>query len=325
MRVLITGGTGFLGQQVARELLAAGDRPIVAGRALDRLDPTLAREVEARYLDLRDHEAVIAACAGVEAVVHAGAFSAPWGAPRDVRAVNIGGTASVIAGCRRHGVRRLVAVSSAMVVFAGRDIVRATEAVPYPRRFLSAAALTKKVAEDLVREAAADLEAVIVRPALVVGPGERTFLPRLLAAARRRRLPVIGAGRNVVDLTYVENAAQAVVLALRCSQAVGRTYTITNDEPVALWDVIRRALAALGLPAPGPRLPLGVALTLARLMEAAARRTGREPPLTRATVLLLARTQTYDIAAARRDLGYRPRVSLDEGIARTLAALRPAA
>lgn len=324
MRVLITGGTGFLGQQVARELLVAGDRPIVAGRSLDRLDPTLARQVETRYLDLRDHEAVIAACAGVEAVVHAGGLAAPWGVPRDFRAVNIGGTASVIAGCRRQGVRRLVFVSSSKVVFAGRDLVRATEAAPYPRHFLSHEALTKKVAEDLVREAAADLETVIVRPTLLLGPGEKRFLPRLLAAARRRQLPVIGAGRNVVDLTYVENAAQAVVLALRCSQAVGRTYTITNDEPVALWDVIRRVLAALGLPAPGPRLPLAVALTLARLLEAAAARTGREPALTRATVLLLARTQTYDIAAARRDLGYRPRVSLGEGVARTVAALRPA-
>lgn len=325
MRVLITGGTGFLGQQIARELIAADETPVVAGRALDRLDPALARAVETRSLDLREHEAVVAACAGVEAVVHAGALSAPWGPPRLFRAVNIGGTASVIAGCRRHGVRRLVYVSSPSVVFDGRDVVRATEAAPFPRRFLSDYALTKKIGEDLVREAAGDLETVIVRPKALFGPGDTALLPRLIAAARRRRLPLIGDGRNLVDLTYVENAAQAIVLALRCPRAVGRTYTITNGEPALLWEVIRRVLAHLGLPPPGPRLPLRAALVLARILEAAAARSGREPALTRYTVLLLARTQTYDIAAARCDLGYQPRISLEEGIARTLAALRQAA
>jgi nucleoside-diphosphate-sugar epimerase len=322
MRVLITGGTGFLGQYVARELLAAGDEPVLAGRALERIDPALAARAALRLLDLRDHDAVTAACAGVDAVVHAGELSAPWGPTLAIRATNIGGTASVIAGCRRHGVRRLLYVSSPSVVFDGRNFARATEAAAYPRRFVCAYALTKKVGEDLIREAAADLDTVIMRPTALFGPGDRTLLPRLLDAARRRQLPVIGDGRNWVDLTYVENAAQAIALALRCSRAVGRTYTITNDEPTLIWDVIRRILRALDLPPPGPRLPLAVALLLARIEEAAAARARRQPTLTRYTVLVLSRTQTYDITAARRDLGYRPRVPLEEGIARTVADLQ---
>jgi nucleoside-diphosphate-sugar epimerase len=266
----------------------------------------------------------MAACAGVDAVVHAGALCSPTGPRLLVRAVNIGGTASVIAGCRRHGVRRLVFISTPSVVFGGRDVVAATEDAPFPRHFISYYAHTKKVGEDLVREAASDLESVILRPAALFGPGETALLPRLIDMARRHRLPIVGGGGNFVDLTYVENAAQAIALALRCDHAVGRTFTITNGEPVQLWDVLRRVLTALGLPPPGPRLPLFVALLLARLEERAAARAGRKPALTRSTVLLLARTQTYDISAARRDLGYRPRVPLEEGITRTLAALRSA-
>ncbi|MFN8532098.1 MAG: NAD-dependent epimerase/dehydratase family protein [Dehalococcoidia bacterium] len=321
MRVLITGGTGFLGQQVARELLGVGDDPILAGRALCRIEPALAETVCCRRLDLRDHQAVVDACRGVDAVVHAGAFSAPWGPENEFRAVNIGGTASVIAGCHRHRVRRLVAISSPSVVFVGKDVVRSTEAAPYPAKFLSTYARTKKIAEDLVRDAAGDLETVVLRPKALFGPGDRTLVPRLTEAARRGRLPQVGDGKNLVDLTYVDNAALAVVAALHRDQPVGRTYTITNDEPASIWDLIRRVLDRLGLPEPRPRLPLAVAVGLAGLLEQAAARTGGTPALTRYTALILGRTQTYDITAARRDLDYRPRVSLEDGIARTLAAL----
>ncbi len=229
------------------------------------------------------------------------------------------GTAHVLAGCIAHDVGRLIYVSSPSVVFDGRDVRDQREDAPYPRRFVSVYSETKKLGEDLVNAAAGRLHTTIVRPKAIFGPGDRTLLPRLLDAARRGRLPIIGDGRNLVDLTYVDNVVSALVLALT-APAAGRTYTITNGEHVRLWDVVRDLLRHYGLPEQLRHMPLPIAHAAAALMELRAAATGREPLLTRYTVAILARTQTYDIGAARRGLGYTPRITVAEGVARTLAA-----
>lgn len=322
MHILITGGTGFLGRRVAALAIARGHRVRLLGRDFGAVGDLLAAGAEGVRADLRDPASVRRACAGADAVIHAGALSAPWGLRADFFATNVGGTAAVIAGCRAAGVTRLVYISSPSVTFAGRDVHHETEAAPYPRRFASVYSLTKKLGEDRVNAAAqGGLPATILRPKAIFGPGDNALLPRLLDAARRGRLIRIGDGRNRVDLTYVDNVAHAALLALDAPAAVGRTYTITNDAHPRLWTVIGAVLRGVGLPdAPRP-VPLAAALAVAGLLEARARLTGREPLLTRYSAAILAREQTYDIAAVRRDLGYTPIVSLDDGIARTLAAL----
>ncbi|MCC2670442.1 MAG: NAD-dependent epimerase/dehydratase family protein [Armatimonadetes bacterium] len=323
MKVLVTGGTGFLGGCVVRALLARGDTVRVLGRnpaacaALEQLG------VEVRRGDLREQTVVVDACQGMDAVCHAGAFSAPWGEPAEFLASNVRGTEHVLKGCSTHGVWRLVHISSPSVTFHGQDQVNATEAVPRLGSSLSVYSTTKKLAEGLVQQAIdAGQEAVILRPKAIFGPGDTSLVPRLLAAARRGRLPQIGDGTNQVDLTYVENVAQAVLLALEPAIPAGGTYTITNGESVLLWEVVRRILAHVGLSTRLRRISLGQALLIAQLMETASAFTRKEPLLTRYTVTILARTQTYDISAARRDLGYVPAVPLEEGIRRTLAALK---
>jgi len=321
MRILLTGGTGFLGRHTAQLLLGQGHAVRLMGRDFAACAGLAAAGAEPFPADLRDPAAVDAACAGVDAVVHAGALSAPWGPAADFHAVNVAGTAALLAACRRHGVARLVHISSPAVIFDGGDVRGATEAAPYPRRLSSAYARSKRRAELLVR--AAGLPAVILRPKAIFGPGDTALLPRVIAAARRGRLPQIGDGRNLVDLTYVENVAHAIGLALASPAAAGRTYHITNGEHVPLWALIRDVLARLGLRSRLPAVSLAAMLALATALEAAARVTRREPPLTRYTVGVLARTQTYDIAAARRDLGYAPLVSVADGVERTVAALSP--
>jgi nucleoside-diphosphate-sugar epimerase len=320
MRILITGGTGFLGGHTARLLLDQGHRVRLLGRSFAASAGLIAAGAEPFPADLRDPPALGRACAGVDAVVHAGALSAPWGREADFQAINVAGTAALIAACRRHGVRRLVHISSPAVIFDGRDVEEATEAAPYPRRLSSAYARSKRRAEELVR--ASGLPAVTLRPKAIFGPGDTALLPRVVAAARRGRLPQIGAGRNLVDLTYVENVAHAIGLALTSEAALGRTYHITNDEHVPLWDLIRSLLGRLGLPAALRPVPIPAMLAAAAALEAAAALTRREPLLTRYTVGVLGRTQTYDIAAARRDLGYAPLVSVAAGVERTIGALK---
>lgn len=321
MRILITGGTGFLGQHLASTLRAGGHDISLLGRDFSAVKPLLAAGARSVIADLRDAAAVRKACIGCEVVYHVGALSAAWGRRADFFAVNVGGTEAVVAGCLEHGVRRLIYVSSPSVVFDGKDQLEATEAVAYPRHFPSVYSLTKKLGEDRVRAASLNLETVILRPKAIFGPGDRSLLPQLIAAARRRRLPQIGAGDNLVDLTYVENVADALVLALNAGAAMGRTYTITNGEHANLWATIREVLQRLGLPTNLRRVSLPVAQAAAALMEARAVLTGREPLLTRYSAAILGRTQTYDISAARRDLDYLPRLSLHEGIERTLESL----
>jgi 2-alkyl-3-oxoalkanoate reductase len=321
MDILVTGGTGFLGRHLARALLARGHRVRVLGRDFSQVGDLIEAGAVALAADLRDRAAVIATCAGADVVYHAGALSAAWGRWADFHAINVGGTEAVVAGCRAHGVGRLVYVSSPSVIFDGRDHERATEAAPYPQRFASVYSLTKKLGEDRVNAAAGALNTVILRPKAIFGPGDQSLLPRLIAAARQRRLPQIGNGDNRVDLTYVENVVDALVLALDVPTASGKTYTITNDEHVRLWGVIKEVLRRLGLPAELRRVSLPAALVAASLMELRAALFGGEPLLTRYTAAILGRTQTYDISAARRDLGYVPQVSVAEGIERTLAEL----
>ncbi|MBV9790121.1 MAG: NAD-dependent epimerase/dehydratase family protein [Chloroflexi bacterium] len=322
MKMLVTGGTGFLGRHLARALLQHDHRVHLLGRNFTQSADLLSLGAQPVPVDLRDRAATIAACEGMDAVFHVGALSAPWGHRADFFAINVDGTANVIAGCQRHDVGQLIYVSSPSVVFDGRDHWNLAEAAPYPRRFASIYSLTKKLGEDLVNQAAGTrLPAVILRPKAIFGPGDTSLLPRLIDAARRGRLPQIGDGRNLVDLTYVDNVVQALLLVLSAPAAVGRTYTITNGEHVPLWQVIRTVLQHQGLSTKLRRVPLNVALLAAAIMEARAAITGREPLLTRYSAAILARTQTYSISAAQRDLHYAPQISVAEGITRTLAAL----
>ena len=322
MKILVTGGTGFLGSHLATALLVQGHEVTLLGRDFAGVHPQLAAGARALAVDLRDRAAVIAACAGQDLVHHVGALSTAWGRWTDFYQSNVEGTRAVVDGCLHHGVGRLIYVSSPSVIFDGRDHNEIDESHPYPQRFTSAYAATKKVGEDLVNAAHRQgLPTVILRPKAIFGPGDRALLPRLIERARQGRLPQIGNGHNLVDLTYVDNVVHALLLAAQADAAVGKTYFITNGEHCPLWPTIRRVLAQLQLSTALRQIPVGVALLIARLLELNARRTAREPRLTCYTVGILARTQTYDICAAQRDLGYQPLVSVVDGLEQTLTAI----
>jgi 2-alkyl-3-oxoalkanoate reductase len=321
VRVLVTGATGFLGVHTCRELLARGYVVRAFGRDFSTFSIMGAEQFRG---DLRDVNSVRSACTNMEAVVHAGALSSPWGKLEDFKAVNLTGTRKVLEACLNSGVRRLVHISSPAVIFTGQDHLLERDDAPYPKSFSSHYALSKKLAEELVLEAQSKLELIVLRPKAIYGPGDRALLPRVIAAARARRLPQIGDGENLVDLTFVDDAVRAIVLSLECPMPETHfpVYTITSGEHLKLWIVIRRLLEALGVPSRLPMMPLGVMLRLAGLLEQIATITGREPRLTRYSVELLARTQTYDISRAKSDLGFMPRTHFDQGLVQTLESLR---
>jgi nucleoside-diphosphate-sugar epimerase len=321
-RALVTGGTGFLGRRLVERLLAQGREVTVLAR-----NP--APDLEARGVrfvrgSLEDPAAVREACAGAGTVFHAAAKVGVWGRRDDFYRANVVGTRHVIDACRRAGAATLVFTSTPSVVYNGRDIAGADESLPLTRRCPSPYPVTKAVAErDVLAANAPSLRTVALRPHLIFGPGDPHLVPRLLAAAGEGRLRIVGGGRNRVDMVHVENAVDAHLLAETAAAAAGRAYFITNGEPVVLWAWIDALLAALGRPKVGKRIPLAAALAAGAACEACWRllRLKGEPPMTRFVAAELARDHWFDISAARRDLGYEPRVTMAAGTAELVASL----
>ena len=315
MKILVTGATGFLGGAVCADLRAAGGRDVTAtGR-----DPKKGRHVAAeRFVpaDLATPGAADALAHGHEAVVHCAALASPWGRREEFERANVGVTAALLEAAVRAGVRRFVHVSTPSIYGEHVHRENLTETSPLPAQPVNEYARTKLAAERLVLAARDRLEVVILRPHALIGVGDTTLLPRLVRAAERGWLRMIGDGRARTDLTCVENAALACRLALD-KEVAGETFNITNGEPTRLWDSLARFLDAAGLPTPRGRVPFRVAWTGAALAEAWSRYiSGTEPALTRYGAGVLAFSQTFDIGKARGVLGYEPVLPLAEGLTR---------
>jgi nucleoside-diphosphate-sugar epimerase len=318
-RALVTGGGGFLGRAIVDRLLARG----VKVRSYSRgAYPELARMgVDVVRGDIADAESVARACKDCDAVFHVAALAGVWGPYQDYHQVNVVGTKNVVEACRAAGVDRLVFTSSPSVVFDGRDTEGVNEAAPYPDRFHAAYPRSKALAEQLVLAAnGKDLATVSLRPHLIWGPRDPHLVPRILLRAKKLRR--IGGINKRVDSVYIDNAADAHVRAvqrLRPGSAVsGRTYFITNGEPRPLWDLVSAILATADLPPVSRNTSRAVARWTARLLEGVYGLFGfdSEPPLTRFVVKELTTAHWFDIRAARRDLGYQPCVSIDQGLSK---------
>jgi nucleoside-diphosphate-sugar epimerase len=328
MRVLVTGGGGFLGSAIVRRILARHDNVRSFSRTAH---PTLDEVVEQVQGDLADADAVSRAVAGCDAVIHAAAKAGVWGPRSEYKAANVQGTRNVIAACRQHGVRKLVFTSTPSVVAAGHDIEGGDESLPYPSKFLADYPRTKAIAERQVLDAnGPELATVALRPHLIFGPGDPHLIPRILARARAGKLQIVGDGKNRVDVTFVDDAAETHLLALdRLSPGSlisGKAYFISQGEPVALWRFINSILEQAKLPPVTKRAPFGLAYATGAMLECVYRlfRLPSEPPMTRFVATQLAHSHWFDISAARRDLGYNPRISIESGVEMVGAALKSA-
>lgn len=351
---MVTGGRGLVARHLVLALLASTAPVWSQVRILD-LAPTLTLDPDehalraaittgrAAYIsaDLRDPGAVSAALRSATAVFH---MAAPDSSIPDAHlhmSVSRDGTRHVIDACLAHGTaRRLVFTSSPSAVAPpGQPARDAHEAgSPYPDRFSDPYAAGKAAGEQLVLAANGRVGAggghrlltCAVRPSAVFGPGDRLFVPALVAAARAGRgRVVVGDGENLYDWTYVDNVVHAHLCAERAlaraaegqETAAGQAFFVTNGEPVRFWEFVGRILEGLGYPRPTVRVPVGVVLPVAYAAEWAARVLGRSPgQFTPARMRTVSAHRTFSIDRARRVLGYEPVVSLDEGVRRTVAA-----
>ncbi len=330
MKALVTGGGGFLGEHIVRRLLDRGDRVVVLGRSpYPQLD---ALKVPCVRGDVRDEAAVDRAMDGVEAVFHVAARVGYWGRHREYVQTNIGGTRTLLEAAQKHGVGRFVYTSTPSVVIGAKGVeAGADESLPYPERYLSSYGPTKAEAERAVLAAhdADGLRTSAIRPHFIFGPKDPQIVPRLVMRARQGRLAQVGDGRNLVDVSYIDNVVDAHVrlcdaLGEAASASGGRAYFLGQSKPVHLWDFVKNVLSGVGAPPVRRTLSFNAAFRLGWLLEGAYRLLppSMEPPLTRMAAVMLGTSHYFDHSAASRDFGYQPMVSTEEGLERTYAWFR---
>lgn len=327
MRLLVTGGGGFLGKALAKSLVKKGHEVRSFSR---RSYPELkALGITTMQGDIADEKSVFAAAKGCDAVFHVAAKAGVWGSYEEYYRPNVLGTENVINACLRHKIKKLIFTSSPSVVFDNADQEGVDESEPYPKRFLSHYPKTKALAEQLVLKAnSKELATVSLRPHLIWGPGDNHLVPRMISRARAGKLRIVGDGMNLVDTVYIDNAVDAHILAFEHlspgSPISGKAYFITNGEPLPVATIFNKVLKAAGLPPVTRKISADVAYVVGALMEFLYWITKRkeEPLLTRFVARELSCAHWFDITAARRDLGYEPKVSIDEGIQRLREWLR---
>ncbi len=323
MNILVTGGGGFLGQAIVHRLVQRGDRVRVINRG--HYPGLEALGVECHRGDIADSRAVDAAVAGMDAVIHVAARAGPGLRYQSFHRANVRGTEHVIDACRRHGIGYLVYTSSPSVAHAGGDLAGVDESLPYADHYAAPYPETKALAEQQVLKAHGDsLKTCALRPHLIWGPGDNQLLPRLVARAKRRALP-LPAPDKLIDTTYIDNAAEAHVLALdelrgqgRCA---GKAYFISNGEPKPVAEIIAALLTAAGVTPRFRRINPRLAMAVATVVEGIWRllRLDADPPLSRFVVEHLSTAHWYKLDAARDDFGYVPSVSIAEGLERLRA------
>lgn len=326
MKALVTGGGGFLGGAIVKALLKRGDTVKTIQRGQYSWLNDLG--VETIQGDLTRLDDINAAASGCDIVFHVAAKAGVWGDYDDYYQANVIATKNVLEACRINNVHYLVYTSTPSVVFDGKNEEGINESAPYVKDFFNAYQKTKAEAEQLVINANnVNLKTVSLRPHLIWGPGDPHLVPRIINRAKAGRLKLVGNENNKVDSCYIDNAAQAHLLAADCLQSsgvcAGKVYFISNDEPISMSDLINKILTVAGLSEVNKRVPENVAYFAGLILEKIYTLLNRknEPIMTRFVARQLSTSHWFDLSAAKQDLGYQPRISIDEGMKRLKQAL----
>lgn len=319
MKILVTGGGGFLGLAICKLLRGRGDEVVSFSRqAYSELASLGVVQFQG---DLADANSIAQAANGCEAMIHTAAKAGIWGPWSQYFGANVLGTRNVLRVARDQRINKLVYTSSPSVVFGGSDMENVNESVPYPQKYLAHYPKSKAIAEQEVLAASGqDFGTVSLRPHLIWGPGDHHLVPRILK--RSNRLRRIGNRDVLIDSTYIDNAAQAHIQALDRlapnSPISGKAYFISNGEPWKLWDLVNAILKAGGKGPVEKSVSSGVAYAVGAILETAYGVFGiqTEPPMTRFLAKELSTAHWFDLSKAKTELGYNPKVSVREGLAK---------
>lgn len=331
MKVLVTGGAGFLGKAIIKQLLR--EEYEVHSFSRGHYPELEKMGVSCFTGDLYDYNSVLKAAKNCDAIIHTAAKAGVWGSYESYYNTNVKGTENIIRACKDLDISRLVYTSSPSVIFDGRDQNNMNESQPYPHHYLAHYPRTKAIAEKkILEENSENLMTIALRPHLIWGPNDPHLVPRILQRAKQGKLKLVGKEDKLVDSIYIENAAYAHILALKKLQASspiqGKAFFITNQEPLTMKDLINRILKAGNLPAIEKRVPSHVAYFAGAVLEFIYKlfRIKEEPVMTRFVAKQLATSHWYDPKSARENLGYRPIVTQGEGfikLSESLESSRP--
>lgn len=318
MRIAITGATGFLGSHLTRKLLQEGRQVLALGRNTEMGARLKAKGAEFVQADLSELPKLVKAFEGCDRVVHCAALSSPWGSLKEFHRCNVAGTAKVLQATQETRVARLIHISSPSIYFSFAHRTAICEEAPLPGTQVNHYSRTKLEAEKLVDQASADgLGTIILRPRALFGPGDTVLLPRLLEANQRLGIPRSSRNPVITDLTYIDNAVDAIELALEAPQScLGKAYNITNGDPQQLHKLLEYLFNALDTSPRFLNIPYPLAHGIAWIAEGLGTLLGREPPLTRYSLGVLSYSLTLDISRAQKELGYQASVGVYEGIDR---------
>lgn len=319
-RFLVTGATGFLGGAIVRRLYAEGFDVIATGRDRDKLDALpIAGENRKFALDLArlDSRAAARILDGVNCVVHCAGLSAPWGRRSDFDDANIRATENLVGLAKACAVDHFIHISTPALYFRFREQFSVTEDWPLPKP-VNEYARSKAMAERIVRDSC--IPFTIVRPRGIYGKGDTALLPRLIRAARTGPLPRFRNGDVATDITHVDDVVDAILtIARRRQEAIGETFNVSGGEAIAIEHIVERVARASGVTPTWRNVPLLPALALVRAGEVLARlHPGQpEPRVTAYALGIFAFSQTLDLSRLDRRLQWRPRISWEDGFART--------
>lgn len=328
MRILVTGGGGFLGTHIIKELLKNPSFIVTnfSRHSYSHLDEL---GVPTFKGDLRKKEDVDRALKqGFDAVFHVAALAGIWGDYDDYYSINFLGTKNLIDLSKVYGVEKFVYTSTPSVVFNKSDLLGVDEDQPYATVFLNAYSETKTLAEKLVLSAndSKSFLTCAIRPHLIWGPGDPHIFPRLIQKGKLGKLRIVGDGENLVDIVYVENAALAHVQAFNnlkpTSRVCGQAYFIGQERPVKLWDFINQVLSFVKVDPVVRSIDIQSAYRLGWILEKVFKLLGiqkPEPPMTRFVALNLGKSHYFSHAKAKRDFGYSPKITIEEGLKRTFS------
>jgi nucleoside-diphosphate-sugar epimerase len=326
VNILVTGGGGFLGGAICRQLLSSGHRVI----AYQRSDCPEIEKLGAEIIqgDITDFQSLNSALRGIDVVFHTAAKAGLSVRYDDFYRPNVIGTQNVINACLNNSVSKLVFTSSPSVTHSDGDIEGGDESLPYAKKYNSPYPATKAIAEQMVMAAHGhELQTVSLRPHLIWGPGDNHLLPKMLERAKGGKLKLPGPDK-LIDTVYIDNAAKAHILALHTlipepERVGGKTYFISNDEPKTQADIITGLLRAAGIEVEIEAISPVIAKTAGMVLETTwkALRLRSDPPLTRWSAEHLSTAHWYDISAAKRDFGYRAEISIEEGLNRLAESL----
>jgi len=311
--VLVTGATGFLGRYVVKELIENNYKVVAQGRKKEVLEELKTKySVDILQCDLHD---IAKLNKKVDYVIHCAALSTVWGKWQDFYDSNVDGTRQVLEFCKLNNVKRMIYVSSPSIYSAKKDRFNIDESDYDENNHLNYYIKTKIQAEKLVKEQT-KVESVIIRPRGLIGVGDTSIIPRLIKANDKIGIPIFNEGKNIVDITCVENVAYSLRLALESKNAIGKIYNITNDEPTEFKKVLDLLFNELGKKPNYRKMNVNVMYLLASIIEFIYKlfHIYKEPMITKYNICTLGYSQTLNIEKAKKDLGYKPKISLKEGI-----------